>query len=251
MFRTVKHKEIMKKQKDICSENNYYHVYNRGVGKNNIFIDNYDRERFLCSLFVLNNKNSAGNILWQLKRCEKEVSFSEINRFFKENNIKKDPLVYILAYCLKDNHFHLLLKELEEGGVATFMHKLGGGYARYFNERRGRKGVFFEGRYRQKRVSGDDYLCYLLAYINIINPLQEVFLNIKEKGVDDLSKALNIINNYKWSSHKEYITKVKQSLTEKDIFEDVFKENEDYVNFVNDILSYKRDVWQAESVFLE
>lgn len=237
-------------KEDNSFNGDYYHIYNRGVSRESIFIDNNDRERFMCSLFVLNNKNNAGNILWRLE-LKNEINFKNICRFLEENNIKKEPLVFILAYCLKDNHFHLLVKEVEEGGIVKFMHKLNGGYARYFNNRRERRGVFFEGRYREKRVDSDDYLLYLLAYINVINPLQEIFPDIKKKGVDDLSKALKFIKKFKWSSHKDYFNKKRHSLVEKDIFDDIFDKKEDYLMFIEDVLGYKRDVWEAEHLFLE
>ncbi len=241
----------MEKEEDSCYRERYCHVYNRGVGKNNIFADNLDRRRFLYALYVFNNRNTVGNFFWQLERDNENISFEDLKHSLRESNIDKQPLVNVLAYCLKDNHFHLLLKELERGGIATFMHRIGSGYARYFNGRHNRKGVFFEGRYRCKEIKENSYLCSLLMYINVINPLQEVFLNLKKEGVDNFKKARCFVDNYSWSSQKEYLCKRREDLIEKDIFTDIFKSKKEYCSFVDDVLESKRSIWHAESVFLE
>jgi len=230
---------------------NYYHIFNRGVDKRDIFLNDNDKWRFLQGLFLFNSKESTGNILWQMERKRGEVTFSTLKDFFTENKEEKEPIVLILAYCLKENHFHLLLKETEEGGIQSFMHKLGSSYAKYFNNKQKRQGVLFQGSFKAVRIDSDKYLQYLLAYINIVNPAQEVSERIKEEGIERKEEAKEFIEKFPWSTHQEYLGKRNSIIIEKEIFENIFPTPKDYEEFTDMVLSAKEDVWRAEHLFLE
>ena len=134
------------------TEGEYYHIYNRGVDKRNIFLDKYDSERFLESLEIFNQTENVGSIY--------------------ENNLIIDktqgkPLVNIIAYCLNPNHFHLILEQSVDQGVKKFMHRVCTGYSKYFNHRYERSGSLFQGRFKSSHVHDNDYLLHLSAYVNI------------------------------------------------------------------------------------
>ncbi len=106
--------------------NNYfYHIFNRGVEKRNIFLDNEDFRRFLFGISEFNDINSTINIL----RRFNEGSPTSLKM------IDKEPLVKIISYCLMPNHFHLILKQLKENGISKFLQKIGTGYTNYFNRK--------------------------------------------------------------------------------------------------------------------
>lgn len=109
----------------------YYHVYNRGTEKRNIFLDNADYRRFV-ELLYLSNSTYAVDIR-HVRR-----TYNSVYEFSRDN-----PLVYIGAYCLMPNHFHILLTPAIENGVQTFMLKLSTGYSMYFNKRNSRTGSLF------------------------------------------------------------------------------------------------------------
>lgn len=131
------------------SEEEFYHIYNRGVDKRSIFNDLNDVERFLKGLQQFNTKKVIGNI--------------------GRGNLKPEEpkLVRIVAYCLNQNHFHLILQQENPGGIEIFMHKLGMGYAKYFNIRNKRTGALFQGKFKAKLVDSNEYLLHLSAYINL------------------------------------------------------------------------------------
>ena len=110
-------------EKRVISLDEYYHVYNRGVEKRTIFIDDVDHKRFMALLYLC---NSQKNVHVQTLREEKQEVYS-VDR--------GHTLVSIGAYCLMPNHFHVLCKEKEEGGISKFMGKLCTAYAMYFNKR--------------------------------------------------------------------------------------------------------------------
>lgn len=132
--------------------NEYYHLYNRGVDKRDITIDKFDSDRFVQSLDVFNDIALSGSI----------YEFSRDTEVLK----KERPLVEVLAYCLNPNHFHLLVRQKETDGVSKFLHRLTGGYSWYFNNKYKRKGALFQGPFKARHVDDNDYLLHLSAYIN-------------------------------------------------------------------------------------
>jgi putative transposase len=128
----------------------YYHVYARGSNKNRIFQDESDYMFFL-SLFER----------YLAKEKSDKRPIDEYQKLF--------DLVEVLAYCLMPNHFHLLLYQIEEGGMAKLMHGIMTSYSRYFNNKYGRSGPLFESRYKASRISSDEYLLHISRYIHL-NP---------------------------------------------------------------------------------
>ena len=132
----------------------YYHIYNRGVDKRGVFMDVADIARFLQSMEEFNTIDPIGSIY--------ENSFK--NKTLGGSTTK---LVSIVAFCLVSNHYHLILKELTDKGIEKFMHKIGTGYTRYFNEKTKRSGSLFQGRYKSVWVDSNEYLLYLSVYVNL------------------------------------------------------------------------------------
>jgi putative transposase len=69
------------------------------------------------------------------------------------------------AYVLMTNHVHLLISQPQPGAIGKMMQSVGGRYARYFNDRFGRTGTLWEGRYRATVINSDDYLFTCCRYI--------------------------------------------------------------------------------------
>ncbi|MCK4918713.1 MAG: transposase, partial [Candidatus Pacebacteria bacterium] len=114
----------------------YYHIYNRGTDKRIIFNDKWDLERFFQSMIEFNTTDSIGSI-YQSKYHKKETL-----------STRGTKLVDFICYSLNPNHYHFILTPLVENGIEKFIHKLGGGYTRYFNEKNKRTGVLFQGAYK-------------------------------------------------------------------------------------------------------
>src|SRR3989338_8181275 len=132
----------------------YYHLYNRGVEKREIFRGIRDYERFHKLLFVSNSKNPI------IFRDIEKMSFGNIER--------GESLVAVGAYCLMPNHFHILVKEITQGGLTSFMGKLATAYSMYFNKVHERIGPLFQSRFKAEHVdreeslilSGEDFPVY-------------------------------------------------------------------------------------------
>jgi len=91
-----------------------YHVYNRGAHKQSIFTSEGDYQRFLLLLHLCNQLGPLD--FRRLLSKYKGRSFADI--FEEEKN--EQSLVEILAYSLMPNHFHVVLRQKDEGGITTF-----------------------------------------------------------------------------------------------------------------------------------
>lgn len=97
--------------------------------------------------------------------------------------------VELHAYVLMTNHFHLLATPATQEGLPLLMQAVGRRYVRYFNQRQGRTGTLWEGRYRSTLIQADRYLLACMVYIDL-NPVRA--------GLVAAAK------DYPWSSHGHY-----------------------------------------------
>jgi putative transposase len=178
-----------------------YHIYNRGVDKRNIFLDESDKYRFVHDLFEFNDKNPAKNLTIYLKNnANKEVGLPKLKGGSRE------MMVEILAYCLMDNHFHLMVRQKTENGITEFMRKLGTGYTNYFNKKYDRSGSLFQGKFKSVNLNNNAHFLYLPIYIHL-NPLDFNYPEWREGKIKNYKKAVDFLENYKWSSYIDYIGK--------------------------------------------
>lgn len=132
----------------VFEENAFYHVYNRGVKKQQIFLENRDYKRFL----------------------DKAVEYK-----------KKYP-VKIISFCLMPNHFHFLIQQLSNGAISNFFSNLCNSHSKYYNIKYESVGSLFQGRFKAKKIDSDEYLIHLSRYIHL-NPTS--LLKSAGKGLFD------------------------------------------------------------------
>ena len=133
-----------------------HHVIQRGNNGQAIFLSDADREHMLALLLEHAAKNR----------------------------------VAIHAYVLMDNHFHLLATPETAEGLPAMMQAVGRGYVRYFNDRAGRSGTLWEGRYRSTVLETERYLLPCMAYIDL-NPVR--------------AGMVHAPLDFPWSSHAHYV----------------------------------------------
>jgi len=214
-------------QRDIVfSVFEYYHIYNRGVDKRDIFLDQDDYIRFQNLLFLCNSEKSV--VMKQIKK-------GEIFDFDRGN-----PTTSIGSYCLMPNHFHLLVKEIKEGGISLFMKKVTTAYSMYFNKKYERSGALFEGNFKAVHASRDEYLKYLFSYIHL-NPVKLIELNWKKEGIKNQDRAEQFLSKYKFSSYLDYIKnreKIGMILDKKE-FPEYFSSQKDFHDTVKFWLNFR------------
>lgn len=138
----------------------YYHVTARGNERKDIFKNDLDREKF----------------------------FSYLDTAFMRYG------AVIHAYCLMNNHYHLLI-ETPDGNLSQIMRHINGAYTNYYNAKRKRAGHLFQGRYKAILINADEYAGELSRYIHL-NPVRAGMVSNPEE--------------YRWSSYMAYIGKEKK-----------------------------------------
>ena len=133
-----------------------HHVILRGNNRQEIFLNAADRE-FLLTVLAEESKQHG---------------------------------VDVHAYVLMSNHFHLLLTPQTDQALPRMMQALGRRYVRHFNQRHGRTGTLWEGRYRSTVIETERYLLACMVYIDL-NPVR--------------AGLVAQANDFPWSSHGHYI----------------------------------------------
>ncbi len=163
----------------------WYHVMNRGLGRRHIF-DNDAHYRIFIDLL------------------------SDLHQQFK---------VEIHAYCLMNNHYHLIL-HTPEGNLSRAMRHLNGLYTQKYNRSVSRDGPLFRGRYKSILIEADHYLLQLNRYIHL-NPLA--------------AKLVEKPEQFQWSSYKAYVKAVQKPVW---LFCDEvlsqFRSMKDYKNYIKE-----------------
>lgn len=206
----------------IFANNEIYHIYNRGVEKRDIFLEDKDYFRFVHDLFEFNDELPAENIRYKLSDLESyEVKPREIKK-------PRKLIIEILAFCLMPNHFHLLVRQLKDNGIIRFMHKLGTGYAMSFNQKYERVGSLFQGTYRAVLIDKESHFYHIPYYIHL-NSLDLKFPEWREGKLKNYRGAIEFLENYRWSSHLDYIGKKNfPSVTNRQFLLEVFGGNKVY-----------------------
>lgn len=164
------------------SSSGFYHVINKGIGNQIMFEDTID-----CNYFL------------------------KLLHFFKNKYCIK-----VIAYCLMENHFHLLIKD-ENNNISVFMQDLQSRYAEFFNKHHHRCGPLHNGRFQSEPVEDETYLRTVLRYI-IKNP--------EKAGVSAYCE-------YKWSSFSEYFSNKHSSISDFQIVETLFANKKNFIKFLD------------------
>ena len=122
----------------ISYKGGYFHIYNRGNRKQDIFLEKEDYLNYL----------------------------KRIRKYKGEYNIS------IICYCLMPNHFHLLLRQDSDAPIYRFMHAMHTSYSIYFNKKYNKVGRMFQSRFKQKEIDKDKYFSKVTSYIHF-NPVKD------------------------------------------------------------------------------
>ncbi len=182
----------------------YYHIYNRGVDKRDIFMSKADINRFALSVKEFNVMKPIGSLKERLIELKESSGVQH-----------PQPLISIVCYCFNPNHFHFIIKQEVEGGISEFFKRLLGGYTNYFNLVHKRNGALFQGRFKSNLIDDDAYFLKIRPYVHLNNLVHDI---PKEK--------INLI----FSSEKEYNDKNYSIVSEKEAKEllDFYGGNENF-----------------------
>ncbi|MFA6047607.1 MAG: transposase [Parcubacteria group bacterium] len=217
----------------------YYHIFNRGVDKRKVFLCKADYERFLISLLLLNT--TEGRLMEKWRDFKKFNPKAKLKDFLNYQKIDlADKLVEILCFCQNPNHYHLILKQLKDRGVELFMHKLGTSHTKFFNKKNDRSGSLFQGPFKSVHISSNNQLLYLSAYVNM-----NYYIHGYEKSLSDALGA------WMYSSLPDYLGERNENFCNTKIILDQFRNVAEYKKYMENNAKHFKEKKEMEKYWLE
>jgi len=217
-------------------ENGFYHIYNRGVEKRQIFLDDQDYSVFLSYLkeyLLPKNADELYNIIsdpgssWREK--DKANKSLRMNNFFGK--------ITLLAYCLMPNHFHFLIKQREANTIDSFMNSLATRYTLYFNQKYKRVGSLYQGVYKAVIVNSDEQLLSLSRYLH-------------RQALASQGEALRSYQNQP-SSYQDYLEKRSTDWLKPEEILSFFSKTNPQLSYQNFIEDEEEDTCLNEVVIID
>ena len=208
--------------------NEYYHVFNRSIGKRYIFLDERANLRFI-------------KLIQYYKIDRHRLKFSLFNRLPLSTQFhilkgidNEQQKVKILSYCLMPTHFHFLIEQKVENGISSFIGTVLNSFVQYLNRRDAMRGPLFLPNFKAVHILSDAQLKHTSRYIH---------LNPASSGI---VKSVEKLGNYPWSSYGEYISgalkKVSKVCDISDILSLFDNDSERYIRFLKARSGYQRSL---------
>ena len=210
----------------ILATGEIYHIYNRSVVGSELFKDKRCYGRFLDCIRYYQLKFPPQRLSYFLRQ-KKDLSAA-----IKQ----KAKLADVLCYCLMPTHFHLIVKQLEDKGIAIYINRLLNSYSRYYNTKYQRKGPLWEGRFRRIRISTEEQLLHLTRYIHL-NPATSYIVEKPETFI--------------YSSYREYLGLVGDKITQPGQVLGPNYSSKDYKQFVDVRRDYQRKIKEIKEILIE
>jgi len=197
----------------------HYHIFNRGNNKQLIFLDEKDRARFLFLLLFFQSDLQP----MRINKCVNNFIKNQhrVLDIFKDEIIEttKNRYVALESFALMPNHFHLMLREIQESGISKYMQRVLNSFTKYFNTKYEKTGHLFQGPFKAIHLESNRQLLHLSAYVH--------------RNPRELDGWRNREYNFTWSSYSDYVGKNRWgALLDQEIILSQFSNKPDYFSFV-------------------
>lgn len=216
----------------VFANNEIYHIFNRSIARAEIF-------------------SQKGNLhkIWEIVdyyRFPQKVRLSKFKSLpvsLKEeyiNAFKNDkPLIEIYAFAFMPNHYHFLLKQLQDRGISRFMSNLQNSFAKVFNLKNERIGGLFQNPFKAKRIETDEQFIHVSRYIHL-NPVTAYIIEFDK------------LASYQWTSFPAYALGEEIPFLNTGFLLEMFdSDKERYIKFVSDQVDYQRKLALIKDLTLE
>lgn len=219
----------------------YVHVYTRGVKKLPIFRQQKDLQRLLFNFYYFNHTDRMPD---NWKR-EVEISASPMDFQWPDAWEDRQPIVSILAFSIMNNHIHLILKEIIEGGISRFMHRVSMAYSKFINEKYEESGSLFQRPFKSRLIEEDADFRNLAVYVMVKNPF-ELYPGGLKRAIQNFDDAYGRMAKESLNSLGSYTGTRPSSIITKDLLGELFKTPESFKEFARDTVLYKLDQLASE-----
>lgn len=194
----------------------FYHVFNKSISNYGIFKNEDNSQRFLETLDYYNNSNEKKKFSLAIRDKDYKYKNLILNLFEKS-------IIKCLSYCVMPDHYHLLIKVLQDNILSKYINDIENSFTRYFNIKYNRKGPLWQSDFRAVMINNNEQLLHISRYIHL-NPTTS---GLVEKPED-----------WQFSSYKDIISHkylLKNVLTEFSISNSNF-----YKRFVENNIDYQK-----------
>lgn len=217
----------------VLANDEIYHVFNRSIAGTNIFAQNQKV-----------NLNKAIEIV-NYYRFPQKIRLSRFKSLPVQ--LKKQyldalggvtPFVEIYAFAFMSNHFHFLLKQIRDKGVAIFVANFQNSFAKVFNLKNDRRGALFQNAFKAKRIVTEDQFIHVSRYIHL-NPVTAYIIEFDK------------LASFEWTSYSVYATDEQIPFISSSFLLKMFGTKEKYIKFVADQVEYQRKLAYIKDLIME
>lgn len=221
----------MTNHRPILTTNEIYHVFNRTIGKEIIFQSNRHIYKFLeiINYYRFKQSFSLSKYLTLDNRVKEEIIDMRKN---------KSPLVEVLSYSLMPNHFHFLLKQIQDKGISHFISNIQNSFAKYYNLKFTRVGGLFQSSFKSKRIKSFEELIHVSRYIHL-NPVTSYLIDFSQ-----------LKNDPRTSLHC-YLQKKTNSFVSTNLILSHFKNINRYLSFIENQIDYQQKLKKIKDLLID
>lgn len=221
----------MPRRNVVYATNEIYHVYNRSIAGERIFTSQVHLRK---ALELIN-----------YYRYSQRLSFSkykrlpeELKKHYNEQLEKQPPLVEFYAFAIMPNHYHFLIKQLQDKGIVKFVSNFQNSWAKYYNLKNERNGALFTNQFKGKWIESDKIFLHVSRYIHL-NHVTAYIIPIEK------------LSDYPWNSFQAYMHDEQESFVNTDFLLKMFPSREKYKQFVIDQADYQKSLVSLKDIILE
>lgn len=210
-----------------------YHLFNRSIAQQPIFLTKRDYQRFLQTVdfYRFSSPKLRFSFFQQLPKDQRDK--------FKEAHQQQEKNIIIYAFCLMANHFHFLVKQTKDEGIKEFISNLQNSYAKYFNQKTKRSGGLFQESFKAILIETEEQFVHVARYIHL-NPYSSFIV-----------KNLEELENFEWSSLKDYLNEDTRSFIEKNLLLSFYGSVNEFKKFTFNQADYQKKLEEIKHLTLE
>ncbi len=215
----------------ILANGEIYHVFNRSIARTEIFSYKVNLRRAIAILDYY-------RFVQRLRLSKFKTLTPQLKKDYLDFAQTSKPLVEIYAFALMPNHYHFLLRQVQDRGITTFISNFQNSFAKAFNLKNNRNGALFQNAFKAKRIGDNEQFIHVSRYIHL-NPVTAYLIEFED------------LANYEWTSFPVYASNKQITFINDEFLLGMFGLKDKYIEFVSDQADYQRQLGKIKSLMME
>lgn len=221
----------MARRHTALADGEVYHVYNRSIGKEDIFSKPGHVPHFSE---IIDYYRFPQNI--------KYSRFCQLPSIIKESHWKtyhlREPMIELFVYAIMPNHYHFLIRQQASRGIQTFISLLQNSFAKYYNLKQDRPGSLFQHQFKAKHIETEEELLHVSRYIHL-NPVTSMIIPLEE------------LDSHPWTSLPAYLGKKKVPFLSLALLNEHFRSPESHAAFIFNQVEYQHTLHRIKHLLMD